>query len=163
MNWGSCHFKWGFSIVTYNSTEEWGSKMKIFLMRMLNWPIEWTENGENWTDWLGAALKISTTLSDVQIFCSKKKTVWEVNCQHLYGHIFYCFGDYILDFYECFNQNLSEHNVKSLMEGYVGADQTHFSSLISIQLNFSCDHWELIWDHVFGKLFDFKPALINCA
>ena len=70
---------------------------------------------------------------------------------------------YILDFYECFNQNLSEHNVKSLMEGFLGADHTNFSSLIAIPLNFSCEHWELLWYHVFGKLFDFKPALINCA
>ena len=47
------------------------------------------------------------------------------------------------DFYARFIQKLSEHNVKSLIEGYVGADCTNFSSLMTIPLNFDHEHWEL--------------------
>ena len=52
--------------------------------------------------------------------------------------------------------------MKSLIEGFVGADRKNFSSLKTIPLNFSHEHWELLWDHIFDKLSDFKTALINC-
>ena len=42
--------------------------------------------------------------------------------------------------------------MKSLIEGYVGADHTNFSSLKTIPLNFGREHWELLWDHIFDKL-----------
>ena len=48
------------------------------------------------------------------------------------------------------------------MEGYVGADRTNFSSLMTIPLNFGREHWELLWDHIFDKSSDFKTAIINC-
>ena len=70
--------------------------------------------------------------------------------------------NYISDFYARFIQKLSEHNVKSLIEGYVGADCTNFSALITIPLNFGHEHWEPLWDHIFDKWSDFKTALINC-
>ena len=67
--------------------------------------------------------------------------------------------NYISDFYSHFIQKLSEHNVKSLIEGYVGADRTNYSTLMTIPLNLGCEHWELLWDHIFDKLSDFKTAL----
>ncbi len=66
------------------------------------------------------------------------------------------------DFYARFIQKLSEHSMKSLIEGYVGADHTNFSALITIPLNFGRDRWELLWDHIFDKWSDFKTALIKC-
>ena len=59
-------------------------------------------------------------------------------------------------------QKLFEHNMKSLIEGYVGADRTNFSTLMTIPLNFGCERLELLWDHIFDKWSDFKTALINC-
>ena len=52
--------------------------------------------------------------------------------------------------------------MKSLIEGYLGAYCTNFLSLMTIPLNFGCECWELLWDHIFDKLSDFKTALINC-
>ncbi len=51
--------------------------------------------------------------------------------------------NYISDFYERFNQKLSEHNVASLMEGYLGADHNNFSSPMTIPLNFGRECSEL--------------------
>ncbi len=48
------------------------------------------------------------------------------------------------------------------MEGYLGVDCINFSSLMTIPLNFSHEHWELLSDHIFDKWSDFKTALINC-
>ena len=94
---------------------------------------------------------------------SFKKQVWEANFQCLYVHLFYPFGElHFSDFYACFIRKLSEHNVKSLIEGYLGADCTNFSALINTPLNFGCEHWELLWDHIFDKSSDFKTALIIC-
>ena len=70
--------------------------------------------------------------------------------------------NYISDLYAHFIQKLSEHNVKSLIEGNVGADRTNYSTLMTIPLNFGREHWELLWDHIFDKSSDFKTALINC-
>ena len=61
-----------------------------------------------------------------------------------------------------FYPKLSEHNVKSLKEGYVGEDHTNFSSLMTIPLNFGRECWELLRDHIFDESSDFKTALINC-
>ena len=52
--------------------------------------------------------------------------------------------------------------MKSLIEGYVGADHTNYSTLMTILLNFGRERWELLWDHIFDKSSDFKTALINC-
>ena len=52
--------------------------------------------------------------------------------------------------------------MKSLIEGYVGADRTNFSTLMTIPLNFGHERWELLWDRIFDKSSDFKTALINC-
>ena len=52
--------------------------------------------------------------------------------------------------------------MKSLIEGYVGEDRTNYSTLTTIPHNFGHEHWELLWDHIFDKLSDFKTALINC-
>ena len=92
-----------------------------------------------------------------------QKAVWVENHQRFYGHIFPPFENYISDFYEHFNQKLSDYNVKSFLDGYLGAYPTNFSSLITIPLNFGHEHWELLWDHVIETSSDFKPALINCA
>ena len=53
--------------------------------------------------------------------------------------------------------------MKSLLEGCLVELGTNFLSLITIALNFGSEQWELLWDHVFDKSSDFKPALINCA
>ncbi len=52
--------------------------------------------------------------------------------------------------------------MKSLIEGYVGADHTNYSALMAIPLNFGRERWELLWDHIFDKWSDFKTARINC-
>ncbi len=52
--------------------------------------------------------------------------------------------------------------MKSLIEGYVGAYCTNYSSLMTTPLNFGRERWELLWDHIFDKWSDFKTALINC-
>ena len=52
--------------------------------------------------------------------------------------------------------------MKSLMECYVGADRTNYSTLMTIPLNFGRERWELLWDHIFDKWSDFKSALMNC-
>ncbi len=46
--------------------------------------------------------------------------------------------------------------MKSLIEGYVGADRTNYSTLMTISHNFGRERQELLWD------LDFKKALINC-
>ena len=70
--------------------------------------------------------------------------------------------NYISDFYARFIRKLSEHNMKSLIEGYVGSDRTNHSTLATIPHNFGRERWELLWDHIFDKSSDFKTALINC-
>ncbi len=70
--------------------------------------------------------------------------------------------NYISDFYAHFIRKLSEHNMKSLIEGYVGADRTNYSTLMTIPHNFDREHWVLLWDHIFDKSSNFKTALINC-
>ncbi len=52
--------------------------------------------------------------------------------------------------------------MKSLIEGYVGADRTNYSTLMTIPHNFGREHWVLLWDHIFDKSSNFKTSLINC-
>ena len=52
--------------------------------------------------------------------------------------------------------------MKSLIKGYVGTDCTKYSTLMTIPHNFGRECWELIWDHIFDELSDFKTAIINC-
>ena len=73
------------------------------------------------------------------------------------------FKNYISDFYARFIRKFSEHNMNSLIEGYLGADRTNYSTLkTTIPHNFGHELWELLWDHIFDNSSDFKTALINC-
>ncbi len=76
--------------------------------------------------------------------------------------IFTPLENYISDFYARFFRKLSEHNMKSLIEGYVSADHTNYSTLMTIPYNFGRERWELLWDRIFDKLSDFKTALVIC-
>ena len=131
--------------------------MKILLMKMLNWPMTRNENWENWTDWPGAVLKILSTQKDLHILRSKTSLGSKLSTP--LWTPFYPFGELHFGLLSAFYRKLSEYNVKSLMEGCLGADHTNFSSLMTIPLNFSREHWELLLDHIFDKPSDFRPLL----